>query len=315
MSSMPQSVQLESRDCPLHPGSVDEPVLTGRDRLNDVDGEFAVVRCSVCGLLRTNPRPTPSTIGAYYPDHYGPYLGTKTSAHLPARVTWRRYARRLAESNAQRLPALPPGRVLELGCASGAFLQGLVNSGWQGTGIEYSSSAAENARKAGLVVHTGGVETAPEPSVPYDLIVAWMVFEHLHDPLGTLEVLHRWSKPGAWLVLSVPNAAALEFALFRQHWYALHLPNHLYHFTPRTLRAVLDRGGWQMQRVLHQRVLGNLVGSLGLALEGHVPFAQQLARLPGKLGLSLHAPLFPLATLLASLGQTGRMTVWARRSA
>ena len=315
MSPPPPSVQLESKDCPLHPGAADEPVLSAGDRLNGVEGEFQVVRCSVCGLLRTNPRPTASSMGAYYPDHYAPYLGTKTSAHPPAQAAWRRYARRWAESNAQRLPALPPGRVLELGCASGAFLRGLVSAGWQGAGIEYSSSAAENARQAGLVVHTGSVETAPEPAVPYDLIVAWMVFEHLHDPLGTLRMLHRWSQPGAWLVLSVPNAAALEFKLFRQHWYALQLPTHLYHYTPTTLRAVLERGGWRMQRMFHQRVLGNLVGSVGLALEGRVPLAERLVRLPSTRGWSLRAPLFPLATLLATLGQTGRMTIWARRHA
>jgi len=315
MSPLPPSVRLEWRDCPLDPGAADEPVMSGRDRLNGVEGEFCVVRCSVCGLLRTNPRPTASGMAAYYPDHYAPYLGTKTSANPPPKAAWRRHARRLLEPNTHRLPPLPPGRVLELGCASGAFLRGLVGSGWQGVGIEYSSSAAENARQAGLEVHTGSVETAPEPAAPYDLVVAWMVFEHLHDPLGTLKLLHRWSRPGAWLALSVPNAGSLEFSLFRQHWYALQLPTHLFHYTPTTLRAVLAQGGWRVQQIFHQRVLGNLVGSLGHALEGRAPFAERLVRLPAKAGWSLNAPLFPIATLLAGVGQTGRMTVWARRDA
>ncbi|MEO8180404.1 MAG: class I SAM-dependent methyltransferase [Deltaproteobacteria bacterium] len=315
MSPLAPSGQLESRDCPLHPGAQDEPVLRGHDRLNGIQGEFCLVRCSVCGLLRTNPRPTAAGMAAYYPDHYAPYLGTKTSANPPRKAAWRRYARGMVEPNTHRLPPLPPGRVLELGCASGAFLRGLVDAGWHGVGIEFSSSAAESARQAGLEVYTGSVETAPEPAAPFDLIVAWMVFEHLHDPLRTLEVLRRWSRPGAWLVLSVPNAGSFEFALFRQYWYALHLPNHLYHYTPATLRAVLHRGGWRVQRVFHQRMLGNLVGSLGHALQGRASFAETLIRLQSRAGWSLHAPLFPLATLLAHFGQTGRMTVWAQRDA
>ncbi|MCG7928200.1 MAG: class I SAM-dependent methyltransferase, partial [Candidatus Thiodiazotropha taylori] len=66
------TVELESKPCPLGCSPADEKVLTGHDRINNLPGEFDVVRCGNCGLLRTDPRPTPTSIGFYYPDDYSP---------------------------------------------------------------------------------------------------------------------------------------------------------------------------------------------------------------------------------------------------
>ena len=73
-------------------------------------------------------------------------------------------------------------------------------------GIEFSPKAAAVARALGYPVHAGSLETAPAPVEPFDLIVGWMVLEHLHDPVLALKKLNAWMKPGGWLVLSIPNA-------------------------------------------------------------------------------------------------------------
>src|SRR5436190_7312462 len=67
------ALALEERPCPLGCAQADEPVLVARDRLHGRPGEFRVVRCRACGLMRTNPRPTAASIGRYYPDEYGPF--------------------------------------------------------------------------------------------------------------------------------------------------------------------------------------------------------------------------------------------------
>lgn len=186
--------------------------------------------------------------------------------------------------------------------------------GWSVEGIEPTEAAAEAARRGGLPVFTGGIEQAPEPEKPYDLIVAFMVLEHLYDPVTALRRLRRWVSPKGWLVLSVPNAGSLELKLFRDAWYALQLPTHLFHFTPRTLQRVLDGGGWRVERVMHQRILSNLFASGGYWLaDRRFPksLTQKLIDLPDAPGRQ-HYWLYPLAMVLAALGQTGRMTVWAR---
>lgn len=309
---MPNDVELEQSSCPLGcPGS-GLAVLTGRDRELGMPGEYTVVRCDGCGLLRTNPRPTLKTMGYYYPPVYAPYDLTRPTQPQVCQTKWRRMARRGATYRDHDVPNIQPGRLLELGCASGQFLKTMADVGWETRGIEPSPDAAKRARAHGLEVMNTQIELAPEPDGSFDLIAAWMVLEHLHDPRGVLARLRRWIRPNGWLVFSVPNAASLERRLFGPDWYALQLPRHLHHFSPETLARLLALTGWQVDRVLHQRVLTNLVGSAGLALEG-TRWENAARRLSG----ISHSPRFnkvayPLATTLASFGQTGRMTVWAR---
>ncbi len=311
-------VDLESKPCPLGCLPEDHFVLTGRDRLHNLPGEFTIVKCHRCGLMRTNPRPTPEAMGFYYPDDYGPYQGTRVD--LPAQtgkmlLKAKRLAKRIFEFNTFRMPNLPSGRMLEIGCASGAFMHRMAALGWEVEGLEFSTKAAERARSLGYPVCTATIEDAPDPTNTFDLIVGWMVLEHLHAPILALQKLRRWTKKGGWLVLSIPNNGSLEFRIFKAAWYALHLPNHLYHYTPKSLEKVLDAGGWQLEQIHHQRVMSNLSGSLGYFIEGW-PGCSRLSRFlivfPEKAGV-LHCLLFPIAYLLALLGQTGRMTVWARR--
>lgn len=316
--STPNKVMLEEITCPLGCSKNDEVVLTGHDLLHDLPGEFTVVKCRTCGLMRTNPRPTPDTIGFYYPDDYGPYMGTRVQHARPKPTSWikkllRPLFRRVFNFNTTTLPTMAPGRMLEIGCASGAFLHQMAGQGWQVQGIEFSEKAAQAAAQLGYRVHAGPLETAPQPDEPFDLIVGWMVLEHLHDPIGGLQKLREWAKPGAWLVLSVPNAGSLEFLLFRDKWYALQLPNHLYHFTPHILEMVLKTSGWKMEKIHHQRVLSNLIASTGYVLrgKGYTKLGQKFIDFPERGRWMVYA-LYPLAWLLSVFGQTGRMTVWAR---
>lgn len=311
---IPLQVELETAACPLGCPSVDDAVLQGGDRLTGLPGTYRIVRCRTCGLMRTNPRPTPETIGFYYPESYGPYVSTQVSER-PERPRWQRALRSMFQLNAQRLPELPPGRVLEIGCASGAFLHQLAQEGWVAEGVEPSAKAAEAARALGYRVHTGPLETAPEPEHPYDLIVGWMVLEHLHDPVGALRNLHRWTKPGGWLAVSVPNAGSYEFRLFRDAWYALQLPTHLFHYTTRTLRTVMQHTGWRVRRVFHQRTLANVVASAGYRMADARPdssVARALIDYPDRRGYG-DVLLYPVAGAIAALQQGGRMTVWAQR--
>ena len=315
----PPAVALEDQACPQGCARQDQCLLVSRDRLHDLPGNFNVVKCKSCGLIRTNPRPSPASMGFYYPDNYGPYLGTHIHNSPQISATRSKLVTRLKqwvascfEFHSQTLPKMAPGRLLEIGCASGSFLNQMHLRGWQVQGIEFSPTAGQAAQKAGYAVHIGPLETAPKPAQPFDLLVGWMVLEHLHEPVVCLQKLKQWASPTATLALSVPNAGSLEFALFKSRWYALHLPAHLTHFTPKTIEALLKAGGWKLQRVFHQRLLGNLLASLGYCLQdvGLKSWGNALVRLTEGSG-RINYLLYPLAWVLAWFGQTGRMTLWA----
>lgn len=313
------SVKLEHAGCPLGCSGEDRLILVGRDRLFNLPGEYSLVRCNRCGLMRTSPRPTPESMGFYYPSDYGPYLGTRVSETRPeprVKSLLRPLVQRMFDDRSKKIPTLKPKRMLEIGCASGGFLKEMAQHGWEVEGIEFAEAPASSARALGFKVQSGALEHANPPDQPADLIVGWMVLEHLHDPVQCLKKLKAWSSPDATLVLSVPNANSLEFRVFKSRWYALQLPAHLTHFTPKTLGNVLRAGGWRIEKVFYQRSLANLMMSSAYVAEDRGWFRARtfLEGLAWRGGVVYYS-LFPLAWLLSKFAQTGRMTVWARHDA
>ena len=314
-NSYPEGVELEEVGCPLGCPRRDVVVVRGIDWIYGVPGEFAVVRCETCGLMRTSPRPTSETIAAYYPSTYGPHAEVPAiAAKVESQRSFKSALRALFEFNTERIPPLAPGRRLEVGCATGTFLDSMRAGGWAVTGIERSENAAAVARSKGLNVLTTPIESAPLEAESFDLIVAWMALEHFHQPVEALRRLRGWVTGDGWLAASVPDASALGRRIFGESWYALGLPVHLFHFTPATLRKVLQASGWKLERVHHQRLMNNIVPSVGRALS-RVPLLRAASRpliaFPERAGYHNYA-LYPLAATLAALHQTGAITFWAR---
>ena len=271
--------------------------------------------------MRTEPRPTLEAMRRYYPDEYGPHQVVSVSpSSTTNRPRWRRALGslmwRLADSKAESLPRMTPGRLLEVGCGSGSFLSRMALEGWDVEGIEVSETAAARARALGHTVHVGNLADIAISGKRFDVVAGWMVLEHLHDPLAALRRLRSWIRPGGWLVLSLPDAGALGFKLLRGAWYDLDLPRHLYHFDRRTLRDLLEKCGWRVTRFVTQRSILSLVASAGYLLDDLGLAAGVAGRLksapdrPGRLPLLL----FPAAFALSLVGQTGRVVVWAHQS-
>jgi SAM-dependent methyltransferase len=205
--------------------------------------------------------------------------------------------------------------LLEIGCASGTFLAEMESKGWAVQGIEFSEMAAARARAQGFDVQTGSVESAIPPQAPVDLVAAWMVLEHLHDPLAALVRLRSWLNPNGWLVASVPDAGSWQLSAFGSRWYDLHLPNHLYHFTPATLSTLFERAGWALVRVVWLPNANSFLSSLAyVATEANLPRLARMAhwfkgsKSTGRLRVALGG-------LLRATRQSGRMVVWARPAA
>lgn len=320
VDNIPDTVKLEEATCPLCGPSQNRFVLTGHDNLHDLPGKFTIVECTSCELKRTSPRPSANTIGYYYPDDYGPYVSTIVTdaavknTDLKSRLIVT--AKKVFDTKAWALPRFDqPGSMLEVGCASGNFLHFMAQKGWRVEGIEFSDDAATTARKLGYRVDSGAVENIEKQEEYFDLVVGWMVIEHLHDPVSSLKKMAKWAKPSGKLAISVPNAGSAEFALFGSRWYALQLPTHLFHYDTKSITQVLNAAGWKVTHIHHHRTIANAIASFGYLLrdKGLDGLGQKLIDFPergGRLGALL---LFPISFLFALLGQTGRMTIWAEK--
>lgn len=333
----PVVIELESKPCPLCSSTRSRPYLRNKDVLCGLPGEFQIVRCLECRHLYMDPRPTAETILNCYPSDYAPHETTSASSSsstpaTPVRRPWylspsaraipglRALYYWLTKTYADFMPPLPSGdaTAVELGCATGAFLEKLRAAGWQPRGIEPVATAAAEAQRRGFPIHVGMLESAHLESESCDAAFAWMVIEHLTNPRETMVELKHALKPDGWLVFSVPNVACWEPHVFGKSWMVWELPRHLQHFTPRRLRSLLAECGYDRISIIHQRNLLNVVTSVGIVLTRWFPRSRMARRV---LNWANHQTLWwqlvlaPFAIVLAWLHQSGRLTVVARKPA
>jgi SAM-dependent methyltransferase len=301
--------------CPLCGSTKLDLLFLARDTLHNTPGEWGVVRCAECSLMHTSPRPTRSSITRFYPDEYQPY-----AAHFaPDRLRGSRLraiVRRLLDPKEVVIPSREsPRKMLEVGCGSGRTLVELADDGWDVHGLEPSTVAAGALRAhRDLSLTIGAIEETHFAEESFDLILATMVLEHLHDPLADLRRLRSWLRPGGHLTGSVPNCASWEFRRFGRNWYALQVPTHLFHFTPRTLTNVLVGAGFSNVRIHHQRNISNLMIHLGRFLErSRMPFAKTCLEYPERGSRLLRLATRPAASVLAWTRQAGRITFEAAK--
>jgi SAM-dependent methyltransferase len=267
MATETTALDLEDVVCNLC-GADDAITLhAGRDRLTGVPGEFTLVRCRHCGLIYLNPRPAPAAIAAYYPDHYLSFLPAIEDERSWFRRIDRRYGRFRRHRLLRRWIGLPSGaqRLLDVGCATGVFLDGMRGEGWQVQGVELSPSAAEYARRRfGLEVFIGTLEQAALENGAFDVVTLWDVLEHVYDPRSTLLEIHRLLKPGGKLLLSLPDPDTIEARVFGRYWAGLDMPRHLTLFGRRALERLLRETGYEIQ---HRSYFTGRFGVLVMSLQ------------------------------------------------
>ena len=225
------------------------PELNDRTLFGAVDpvtrDPFDVVQCSNCGLVRTDPRPVAGELDRYYPSGYHNkakrYLfGLDRSLSLIHRARIRRIERLFG----------PPGSVLDIGCGPGWFLNSMRQRGWTTRGTERSDSAARQAREVlGLDVRAEEIDDLVSQGASFDAVVLWHVAEHLQDPGAAIRDIAQLLRQGGIAMIGVPNFASLEAKIAGAGWFHLDVPRHLYHFTPSTLKALVEEAGLRVEHV------------------------------------------------------------------
>jgi len=155
---------------------------------------------------------------------------------------WYRGRRRVIRAELGRLPLPARADILDAGCGSGRTMQELAGYGAV-QGVELSESAVEVARARGVgEVVIGRLEELPWPEESFDLITCLDVIEHTPDDRVTLRELHRVTRPGGVLLVTVPAYQAL----WSQHD---ELNHHFRRYNRRMLRAAATEAGWTVERM------------------------------------------------------------------
>jgi SAM-dependent methyltransferase len=206
-----------------------------------------VVQCSACRLGRAQAgafKPEQYYTGDYFSgghaDGYADYRGAEP-------ILRREFARTIADIRGLK----PSGRLLDIGCAYG-FLLEEARPFFDVSGIEISADAAAFCRSRGLRVLSG---VADEPALAqlgaFDVIVLLDVIEHLPDGRETLALCARHLRPGGIIVITTGDFASLAARLTRARWRLMTPPQHLWFYTPESLRRMAQSAGLRLESCDH----------------------------------------------------------------
>jgi SAM-dependent methyltransferase len=242
---------LEPVSCCVCDSDDADPVGVGEDFEYDCSPDtFLMVRCRGCGLMYLNPRPALDELPRIYPPTYHSLDFSAEKFGFVYTARSRLEAMRLLRW-CRGLP--DDARIIDVGCGDGFHLRLLRRygkPGWRLEGVEPSERAAAMAGRAGIRVHRGIIQQVDLPSDAYDLALLIQTIEHVDAPLEVLREVRRILKPGGRVVLVTDNVDTLDFRIFRgRHWGGYHFPRHWSLFDRRTLRALAERAGLQVDAI------------------------------------------------------------------
>jgi 2-polyprenyl-3-methyl-5-hydroxy-6-metoxy-1,4-benzoquinol methylase len=287
-----------------------------RDLQYHIEGTFDLVRCCRCGLMYVNPRPTTEEMARFYPPDYRPHRARETRRFSFERLDERFGSDRRCRAVLARLPT-KRGRVLDVGCSTGSFLEAMRRRGnWETYGVEINVEVAEYARSAvGLNVFPGSLQQAEYPDGFFDAVTLWNVLEHLHEPYQTLLEVARILKPGGLVAASIPNPDCIEAKVFGLYWAGWDAPRHLTIFARETIRQMLIQAGFEVRNFAsftgrYQMTVFSLGAWLDDRSSGEV-WRRGMKRMIGSVPVRLLA--LPYFCIADRLNQSSIITVFATR--
>ena len=200
-------------------------------------------RCQSCGYTWIVDPPSLAELSRAYRDQPADIWDPDAKA---------RVGRFWPEKVRQLRALVPSGRVLDVGCYTGAFLEelGPCYDRW---GIEPSSAAADVARARGVNVLQGMTHGASLPSGSFDVVLAFDVLEHVHDQSAFARQLASWLKPGGILVIETGDADSLHARFMGARWSYLALDEHIVAHSRRSLPLLMHEAGFRIVHAATQR--------------------------------------------------------------
>jgi len=223
-----------------------------------------ILQCRKCGLVYAKPRSTVANDESaenYSKDYSEDYYRDGTYAdYLADRDAIQRNAPRVLSELEQMVKGR---RLLDVGCATGFFLDAARSRRWMVQGLEVSEYASEYARRElNLPVETASIVSPPAGLPQFDVVTLWDTIEHLNRPDLALANIRRLLGPRGVLVFSTGDYDSLLRRLTGKRWRLFADPTHNFFFNEGVLRRMLKREGFE---VLHMTRRGKRV-SLSLIL-------------------------------------------------
>ncbi|KKS90508.1 MAG: Methyltransferase type 12 [Candidatus Gottesmanbacteria bacterium GW2011_GWA2_47_9] len=204
---------------------------------------YMIYRCDSCGLARTElNQQYDSFLAEQYNKGYftgdlsrGAYINYKEDKPF--------IIRNMRKFLAEIKKVKPRGKLLEVGCAMGFFVEIALKAGYDAYGFDPSDYAVDNAVKLNgdTRIKRGNISSVEYPAESFDVIALFDVFEHLGDPRRDLRKLFSLLKKDGIIIIATGDTESTAAKILGRRWTFYIPPQHLFFFNRQTLTTLLNK--------------------------------------------------------------------------
>ncbi len=210
---------------------------------------FSLYKCNSCGLISTVPAPDETKISAYYKSEK--YISHSSKPSGLFEFAYQQVRNIALKRKAKMTIKYSQGKkLLDIGCATGEYLQACKKRGFEVLGVEPNQKAREIAF-ANYGMNVDDLNTlnsfAPES---FDVITMWHVLEHVHDINERMARINQLLKSNGTAIIAVPNPESYDARYYIDRWAAYDAPRHLFHFPKNALKTLAEKHGFTVREIL-----------------------------------------------------------------
>ncbi|MEO5683056.1 MAG: class I SAM-dependent methyltransferase [Chitinophagaceae bacterium] len=209
--------------------------------------QFEIWQCAVCSIRFTQGAPDAASVADFYQsENYISHTDTEKGIinklyHFVRRTTLRRKLRLIEQTT-----GIQKGNLLDIGAGTGAFAATMQQAGWTVNGLEPDAGTRQRAADLYALHLQDTAALFALPAAGFDAITMWHVLEHVHELHSYIAQIKLLLKQNGRALIAVPNYTSKDADVYRQYWAAYDVPRHLYHFSPASIKNLLQQHGLQL---------------------------------------------------------------------
>ena len=204
---------------------------------------FKYLKCINCDLIYVSPLiKEKKLISMYKNSAYSNSWGKILSNKIEFNFNQNKFNQLLKEINKFKKKK---GKILDVGSATGQFLDTCRTDGWETSGIELNDYERKISQKKGHIVFDKKIEADYLPNNHFDVVSILEVLEHVYSPVKVVKSINRILKKNGILVIIVPNVESLAANIMQSRCNMFLGMSHINMFSPFTLKNFIEKFSFQ----------------------------------------------------------------------
>lgn len=223
----------QKRNCPVCDSSKYISIF------NKSGGTYA--KCSECTMIFVNPVFKDKALDEYYKNlNTGQAIIVENESNFYREI----YSKGLEAIT----KSIKKGKLLDIGCSSGFFLDIAKKNGWETYGIEPGEIEAKMCEKKGHILYTKKLEDL-DLDIKFDVITLWDVFEHLPDGKKQLKLFKSKLSPNGVIFMQIPNSNGFAPRILREKCNMYDGVEHVNIYNPKTMKLIAKKMGLKIMHL------------------------------------------------------------------